>query len=749
MGMESGKRSIVFSKLFVAAVVLVPAFAAGQDVTAAWIWSEGNGYARIFRNDFELKEPVTDAVEVSADYRYVLKLDGKIIGRGPDRDVVSDWTFRSYDLQLGKGHHSLEAVVYHGGDKPLAQESYAAGFLVRGRGAFAPILTTGTGDWRAADVSGFRYGGSTGGAFGAGLPNIVEGSSPEFRELPDAAFGPVTLVRKEEGANVLHHRFPGWRLSETRLPPQTATPFKAGANEFPFTLSARSEREVIVSFGDYYTAYPFLRTKGGKGAEIKVAWAESRKKLDRGECFEDTYLLDGGEGVFSTSWLRAGTIVRLKVKTAEDPLEVTGLDFTESRYPLDGPGRFSCDDPTIDPVLRLCRRGLEVCAHEGVYDCPFYEQLTYLGDTRVQFLAQNAITADDRLQKRCLELFSRSRGVDGMMPMNAPCDGPQSSSATYTMIYPIELGDYLAWHADREWLARQVPGLAATMEGLAAFENAEGLLENLPGWCFIDWTNWVPGGAHPGAGPEAGRLSAIENLFYVLALDSAARVMRACGRPEHAAAYAMRREKCARAILGTFWDETCGAVADGADGRNFSEHAQVLAILADVLSAEQKARALKFMLEEPTLRRVTVYFSHYLFEALGRMGRTDLILKRLDLWRDYVRAGYVTPPEMPEPTRSDCHGWGGHPVYNLPRYLAGVEPVGDFFQSVRIAPNPVGLKRIDCAVPCPKGTIEVKLEFDGDDISGTVALPQGLDGVFEWKGLRQALSGGAVIKVGR
>ena len=740
--------TVAKSRIVALALLAAGAASAAENAgSAAWIWSEGRGYARIFRNSFEVKASARESVDVTADTRYVLKLDGRIIGRGPDRDTVESWTYRTYDLDLRPGSHVVEAVVYHGGNKPLAQMSHAAGFFVRGHGALAPVLTTGRGAWTAADVTGFRYGGPTGGAFGAGLPNVVEGSSPEFRELPESAFGPVTVVREETEPNEYYHRFPGWRLSETRLPPQIATPFKAG--DFPQTVAARSEREIVIPLGNYYTAYPFLRTRGGTGAEVKVAWAESRKKLERGEFFEDTYLPDGGTGVFSTSWFRAGTLLRLRVRTAAEPLEITGLDFTESRYPLVGEGRFACDDPTVAPVLALCRRGLEMCAHEGVYDCPFYEQLTYLGDTRVQFLAQNAITSDDRLQKHCLELFSQSRGTDGLMPMNTPCDGPQSPSSTYTMVYPIELGDYLAWHADRDWLERQIPGLVATMEGLAAFANGEGLLENLSGWCFIDWTDWAKGGAHLGAGPEAGRLSALENLFYAMALESAARVTRACGRPELAAVYAARRTKCAEAIAARFWDEGKGAVADGADKRNFSEHAQVLAILADVLTAERKARAFRFLLEEPSLRRTSVYFSHYLFEALGRMGRTDLILRRLDLWRDYLKAGYVTPLEMPEPTRSDCHGWGGHPVCNLPRYLAGVEPVGDFFRSVRIAPNPAGLRRIDCAVPSPRGAIEVELSFAGDEVFGTVTLPEGLDGVFAWRGRETPLKGGTTVEVGK
>ena len=69
-------------------------------------------------------------------------------------------------------------------------------------------------------------------------------------------------------------------------------------------------------------------------------------------------------------------------------------------------------------------------------------------------------------------------------------------------------------------------------------------------------------------------------------------------------------------------------------------------------------------------------------------------------------------------------------------------PAEPGFKSVRIAPQPGGLKWIDCATPHPKGLIHVKLYFDDDAVNGEVTLPPGVSGVFEWKGHRQPLKPG-------
>lgn len=65
-----------------------------------------------------------------------------------------------------------------------------------------------------------------------------------------------------------------------------------------------------------------------------------------------------------------------------------------------------------------------------------------------------------------------------------------------------------------------------------------------------------------------------------------------------------------------------------------------------------------------------------------------------------------------------------------------------WFKSVRIAPQPGGLKWIDAATPHPKGMIRTKLRFDGDAVKGEIVLPSGVNGVFEWKGRKITLKPG-------
>ena len=77
--------------------------------------------------------------------------------------------------------------------------------------------------------------------------------------------------------------------------------------------------------------------------------------------------------------------------------------------------------------------------------------------------------------------------------------------------------------------------------------------------------------------------------------------------------------------------------------------------------------------------------------------------------------------------------------------MAGIKPASDGFASVRIAPQPGGLKRISARMPTPKGMVSLDLRFEGNAPTGTVTLPHGLPGTFVWKGASHPLHVGENI----
>ena len=93
---------------------------------AAWIGEPDEAAApRFLRFECPFEgtdEPLT--LEVSGDPRYILLLDGKVVGRGPDNGDVGHWYARRMALHPGPGPRLLTAVVWKRG---IAGDSARAG----------------------------------------------------------------------------------------------------------------------------------------------------------------------------------------------------------------------------------------------------------------------------------------------------------------------------------------------------------------------------------------------------------------------------------------------------------------------------------------------------------------------------------------------------------------------------------------------------------------------------------------------
>ena len=154
------------------------------------------------------------------------------------------------------------------------------------------------------------------------------------------------------------------------------------------------------------------------------------------------------------------------------------------------------------------------------------------------------------------------------------------------------------------------------------------------------------------------------------------------------------------------------------------------------------ARVAEGLLRDGDLARTTIYFSHYLFETLYALGRTDALIDRLALWVDLKQNGFKTPVEMPEPSRSDCHAWGSHPLYHYFASILGIRPGGLGFRSVEIAPRLGPLRSASGRMAHPRGEIVVDLHTADGALHGTISLPEGVAGTLRYDGLEQALHAG-------
>lgn len=182
----------------------------------------------------------------------------------------------------------------------------------------------------------------------------------------------------------------------------------------------------------------------GKDAEVSLLYAEAyvqdgfvgpehipvkadRMDKEHGHLqgYEDLYHVAGFGSeteyeVYEPYWFRTFRFVRLHIRTGKEALRLHILDYEETGYPLQIESYVATSDPSLQQIWEISARTLKRCMHETYEDCPFYEQLQYIMDARTQILYTYAVSADDRLARKCMDDLRRSQRYDGVLNCSYP-----------------------------------------------------------------------------------------------------------------------------------------------------------------------------------------------------------------------------------------------------------------------------------------------------------------------------------------
>jgi hypothetical protein len=273
----------------------------------------------------------------------------------------------------------------------------------------------------------------------------------------------------------------------------------------------------------------------------------------------------------------------------------------------------------------------------------------------------------------------------------------------------------------------------------------DGLLRRPPYWNFVDW---VPDGETIPTYDAHGE-SCVLSLELVGALRDAAELERAFGDPAIAASYDSKLAQMRSAIHRRCWSPQRNLLADSPDQTVFSEHANILGVLYDVIPKSEQQQILRRIVnDQEHLIPASYYFRFYLARALEHARLGDLYLSSLGPWRELLPLGFSTWPEMPGDSRSDSHAWSAHPTYDLLTVVGGIHPGSPGFHTVRIEPELGNLKKLDIRYPHPLGDIEAHYQVTTQGLHVELHLPTGLTGTFKWHGkVRPVSSGSATFDV--
>jgi alpha-L-rhamnosidase len=731
--------------------------------------------------------PQRFVVHVSADNRYRLFVNGTPLCSGPARGDLGHWRYETADLApfLRPGKNVLSSVVWNFADRaPWAQISSQTAFILQGDGEAEYAANTDA-SWKVIRNDAYSPAGNERAPLGqflvTGPGDCVDGSEypwgwaePDF---DDSAWkAPRDLSRGQpEG---LHNADQPWRLVPRPIPMMEETPevpLKAvktrGLKPDAAFLSGKADWTVpphsrgIVLFDQSHntTAYPEMTLSGGKGSEIVLVYSEAMYdstanrtggKGDRNDIrgkeilgTYDRFLPDGGMNrLFRPLWFRTYRFLQAEIRTGDEALSIRSLRGMRTGYPFEENGSFESSDPSLRSIWEVGWRTARNCAGETYYDCPYYEQLQYVGDTRIQCLISLAVSGDDRLMRNAISLFDCSRIPEGLTQSRYPSSIPQIIPP-FSLFWTVMVHDYWMYRDDPEFVRSMLTGVEAVFAWYESRLDSTGMLGPMPYWHFVDWPdpwNW-DNAKNIGGVPEGGEIghSSILSLQLVYALQQAAELFDVFHKSEMADRYRVLAASVRAAVARRCWDVGREMLRDLPEKPVFSQHANTLAVLTDLIPAEGQKAFISRIARDTGLIQCTIYFRYYLLRAMKKAGLGDGYIGMLGPWRDMLKIGLTTFAERPEPTRSDCHAWSASPNFELLSTVCGIEPASPGFRTVRIEPHPGSLKWIKAVMPHPAGSIRVSLKRKGKTgIEGEIELPGRLEGTFLWAGKETTLHGG-------
>lgn len=754
--------------------------------TSKWIAHPSAGASDFgvyhFRKGVRLDDrPSRFIIHVSADNLYRFYVNGRMVAHGPARSDPAHWNFESIDIApyLREGDNLLSATVWNFADyRAYAQTSFQTAFIVQGDDAAAAVANTGAG-WKVIRDSSYQPLAIDRAQLQSYLA-VASGEQVDGRQYVWNAHDPRASDTGWREAAVLWYpakaRSYGtdgnWHLVARSIPsmeekPQSFASERSGALQklsgkpgfaeaFPVVIPARTRITLLLDQGTLTNAYPKIRVSGGKAATLQLTYAEAlidsqRVKGNRNETtgkhiigIRDRYIADGGSSrEFSPLHYRTFRYVELAVETAEHPLVIEALSSVFTGYPFEEKGAFVSDDPGLRRIWETGWRTARLCAMDTYMDCPYYEQLQYVGDTRIQALISLYVSGDDRLMRKSIDDISHSFIPEGLTQSRYPSRDLQVIP-TFSLWWVCMLYDYHMHRSDDAFVRGHLNGVDQVLRWYASKLDDGGMLGPLSWWQFVDWSwPWVDsirvGGVPPGASRGG---SSIITLQFAYTLQRAAVLMWHHGQPEKARIYEAMAGRLCRETYRRCFDTAKNLMADTPEKNAFSQHASILAILTDAIPVYEQEPVLDKVMRETSLTQATYYFKFYLFEAMRKTGTGNRFLDQLKPWYDMLDIGLTTFAENPEPTRSDCHAWSASPLYVLLSLTAGIEPAAPGFREVRIRPHPGALKNMQAAVPVPAGMVSLNWRTEKTGTRAIIDMPPGLSGTLEWKGRRWRLKPG-------
>lgn len=398
-------------------------------------------------------------------------------------------------------------------------------------------------------------------------------------------------------------------------------------------------------------------------------------------------------GILSKTWLQEETInldfpqkvtmprryacryIKLTVKRTPRPIRLFDFSFCASTSAdVSVLKSANTEDALLNKIDLVATNTLKECMQTFFEDGPKRDRRLWIGDLRLEALANYYTFNNLEIVKRCLYLFAAGECNDlGFLPSFVYETPYYHSGEThiedYALLYVVSVCDYYEHTGDTDVVNDLLGICKSQMESFRAALDENLLAKKQDGWfAFIDWC------------PGLECLTALQGV-YLYTLERFAELLKAIGDEEYEE-YSSHISEVRCASRKHLYDEKAEVFVNDSDNSQLSVHSQVWMILGGVITGEEGKRLLLSCLGNEEFKQpVTPYMRHYVVEAMLKLNMKDEAVQYLKnfwggmvqlgadtFWEAYIPEDLEFSPYKDRMINSLCHAWSCTPAFFIRKY---------------------------------------------------------------------------------
>ena len=645
----------------------------------------------IFRKAAELKKVRTIA-KISAVTRYKLYINDILAAVGPSKGSDKTRYYDEVDLSqfIKEGYNEIKAEVLYIPQDSLRLNSVISGIKPEFFMYTSQFRTDSS--WRCRECKEIEIQDNKVSPIAAVNEHIKEASEQEVQ----AEKCQRIILNDEYEYGQLNGK-----LEKSIIPVMKIGEKKNILSEY--TIPPYTAKTIILDVGVLQCAYVGMEANG-KG-KVSILYSECYSKKENGEIIKGMRDDESGElegdsdiiecnlnTVYNSFWFKTFRFIKVEIKTEEAPLTIKKLYTMETTYPLKIEADFKCSSKEYNKMWDISLRTLLNCMHETYEDCPYYEQMQYTMDTMLEMLYTYPLSQDIRLGKKAVLQFGESVLPNGLIQSRYPSVMKQIIPG-FCLYYIMLLEDYCIYTSDIETVKKVRYAITGILDWFERHLDENGLVGCTGYWSYVDWVDGWKSGV-PIGGDKNGL--SVYSMMYSKALECASNIMNVLGKKSEADEYMKQHERINVLINMFCFDSNVQLYKNGANIEEYSEHAQIWAVLCGA-AGENGKKLIENALKR-NIKRCSFSMRYFLLRALEKTEMYNLADGVYDAWRSLMNCNCTTWPEIPDNARSECHAWSAVMLYEFTHCILGVNvnmdhvEIKPFTQSVDFAEGTVCTK---------------------------------------------------------